>query len=258
MKNFLTLGAMVFLALAGLTGCPSRGVDPSDDGGNIINPPDDTETGEAGGSGSGVCPNGGNDADADTGNGGNVGAGPGAGHGGNIDPEPIAGSGGKPGGDTGGDTGGVGGNTGGDTGGDTGGNAGGGADPDADAGTGCNDSQTVICHIPPGYPEGAMTLCVGLEAASVHLEHGDYLGECNSTGPDPVVDGGAGNGGDADPMPDSGNNDPAPGDISCSVEQVMVCHSGHSGIPENDHTICVGPKAAEVHVAHGDYYGPCY
>ena len=43
-----------------------------------------------------------------------------------------------------------------------------------------DDSNKVcICHIPPGNPDNAHTICIGEAAVPAHLNnHGDYLGEC--------------------------------------------------------------------------------
>jgi len=39
--------------------------------------------------------------------------------------------------------------------------------------------KTTICHIPPGNPANAHTLCVGNAAVAAHLRnHGDSLGAC--------------------------------------------------------------------------------
>jgi hypothetical protein len=35
-----------------------------------------------------------------------------------------------------------------------------------------------ICHVPPGNPDNAHTICVSANAVAAHLAHGDYLGEC--------------------------------------------------------------------------------
>jgi len=41
--------------------------------------------------------------------------------------------------------------------------------------------KTTICHIPPGNPANAHTLCIGTRAVKHHLQnHGDYLGPCNA------------------------------------------------------------------------------
>jgi hypothetical protein len=46
----------------------------------------------------------------------------------------------------------------------------------------CNPTdikKTTICHIPPGNPANAHTICVGNAAVPAHLEnHGDSLGMC--------------------------------------------------------------------------------
>src|SRR5262245_15632118 len=46
-------------------------------------------------------------------------------------------------------------------------------------------NKVCLCHIPPGNPDNAHTICVGPPAARAHLHHGDTLGEC------PVACGGA-------------------------------------------------------------------
>lgn len=43
--------------------------------------------------------------------------------------------------------------------------------------------KTTICHVPPGNPANAHTLCVGTPSVEAHLAHGDYLGVCK-----PVVE----------------------------------------------------------------------
>ena len=69
--------------------------------------------------------------------------------------------------------------------------------------------KTTICHIPPGNPANAHTLCIGNPGVPAHLRnHGDYLGPCKReiTCPPPVVPGTGGTvgtGGQAG-SPDSG------------------------------------------------------
>jgi hypothetical protein len=47
-----------------------------------------------------------------------------------------------------------------------------------------NQKKTTICHIPPGNPANAHTLCIGNAAVPAHLEnHGDYLGACQNETP---------------------------------------------------------------------------
>jgi hypothetical protein len=60
--------------------------------------------------------------------------------------------------------------------------------------------KTTICHIPPGNPANAHTLCIGNQAVPAHLQnHGDYLGPCKAEQPCPPPDttgtGGSGTGG---------------------------------------------------------------
>jgi hypothetical protein len=43
--------------------------------------------------------------------------------------------------------------------------------------------KTTICHIPPGNPANAHTLCVGTPSVDAHLAHGDTLGECVAVQP---------------------------------------------------------------------------
>lgn len=65
--------------------------------------------------------------------------------------------------------------------------------------------KTTICHIPPGNPANAHTLCVGNSAVRAHVEnHGDTLGECVAEPPcdggdiDAGSGGGSGSGSDVD------------------------------------------------------------
>jgi hypothetical protein len=58
-----------------------------------------------------------------------------------------------------------------------------------------NTKKTTICHVPPGNPANAHTLCIGNAAVKHHLaNHPDYLGPCKRevTCP-PAVDGGTPN-----------------------------------------------------------------
>lgn len=56
--------------------------------------------------------------------------------------------------------------------------------------------KTTICHIPPGNPANAHTICVGDAAVPAHLaNHGDYLGACQVETPCPTGAGGAAGGG---------------------------------------------------------------
>jgi len=44
----------------------------------------------------------------------------------------------------------------------------------------CSGYKRVVCHIPPGNPQNAHTICIGQPAVAAHLAHGDYLGKCLS------------------------------------------------------------------------------
>lgn len=45
--------------------------------------------------------------------------------------------------------------------------------------------KAVVCHIPPGNPENAHTIEVGMPAVRAHLAHGDSLGACPAIVDDP-------------------------------------------------------------------------
>jgi len=62
--------------------------------------------------------------------------------------------------------------------------------PDPRACDPADTKKTTVCHIPPGNPANAHTICVGNAAVPAHLDHGDFVGTCScSTGGD---DGGTG------------------------------------------------------------------
>jgi hypothetical protein len=52
--------------------------------------------------------------------------------------------------------------------------------PDARACDPADTKKTTICHIPPGNPANAHTLCVGNPAVPAHLAHGDHTGACDA------------------------------------------------------------------------------
>lgn len=62
--------------------------------------------------------------------------------------------------------------------------------------------KVLVCHIPPGNPENAHTICISENAVPAHLEHGDYLGECVNT------PGNAPSGGDSGAESNLANNMP--------------------------------------------------
>ena len=53
---------------------------------------------------------------------------------------------------------------------------------------GNNNDKVLLCHIPPGNPGGATSVCVGTTAVPAHLAHGDFLGPC-SEGANPCASG---------------------------------------------------------------------
>lgn len=61
---------------------------------------------------------------------------------------------------------------------------------------GADKKKTTICHVPPGNPANAHTLCIGNAAVPAHLRHHpDYLGPCHDERP--CGPSGAGGGGGA-------------------------------------------------------------
>ncbi|WP_426733580.1 hypothetical protein [Myxococcus faecalis] len=96
-----------------------------------------------------------------------------------------------------------------------------------------NAGKVTLCHIPPGNPDNAHSITVGLAAVKAHVKHGDTLGACDSepdagTGGEPD----AGTGGEPDAgtggEPDAGSCQPveAPcgegaaccSDLACSTD----------------------------------------
>lgn len=52
----------------------------------------------------------------------------------------------------------------------------------ADGGYVCNAPKVLVCHIPPGNPANAHSICVGQPAVRAHQKnHGDPLGACGPT-----------------------------------------------------------------------------
>lgn len=88
--------------------------------------------------------------------------------------------------------------------------------------------KTTICHIPPGNPANAHTICVGNPAVSHHVKnHGDLVGPCQAETmcPPPPGGGAGGHGGTPDPTCPGGQaacgTDPA----QCPAE-VGTCTNG--------------------------------
>ena len=55
--------------------------------------------------------------------------------------------------------------------------------PDPRACDPADTKKTTVCHIPPGNPANAHTICIGNAAVQPHLDHhGDFLGTCSCSG----------------------------------------------------------------------------
>src|SRR5689334_6822652 len=54
--------------------------------------------------------------------------------------------------------------------------------PDPRACDPADTKKTTVCHIPPGNPANAHTICVGNAAVPAHLDHGDFVGTCSCPG----------------------------------------------------------------------------
>ncbi len=109
--------------------------------------------------------------------------------------------------------------------------------PPADAG---NPACVAMCHRPESSGEAPHAICVDPEAVPAHRSHGDTVGDCAA----PPDDGGL------PPDDEPGNGS------SCDDGKIAVCHVP-PGNPANAHTICVGAKARDAHLKHGDTLGPC-
>lgn len=89
---------------------------------------------------------------------------------------------------------------------------------DADVAAACAQfpKKQAVCHIPPGNPANAHTICISVNAVDKHLSlHGDYLGAC-----DPGS-GGGGQGGD--PTSGAGGADSGSGGATSGAGGGGVC-----------------------------------
>ena len=66
--------------------------------------------------------------------------------------------------------------------------------PDPRACDPADTKKTTVCHIPPGNPANAHTICVGNSAVPAHIDHGDFLGTCSCGGGDGSGSDGSGSG----------------------------------------------------------------
>lgn len=71
--------------------------------------------------------------------------------------------------------------------------------PDPRACDPADTKKTTVCHIPPGNPANAHTICVGNAAVPAHLDHGDFVGTCS-------CDDGSGSGSGSDTGSGSGSD----------------------------------------------------
>jgi len=87
------------------------------------------------------------------------------------------------------------------------------ADVDIHACAADQTKKTTICHIPPGNPANAHTICVGNAAVRAHVEnHHDPIGVCPD---EPPCGGGGGGSGDVDAG--TGGADAGSGDVDGGV-----------------------------------------
>ncbi len=126
---------------------------------------------------------------------------------------------------------------------------------DAAGGSDClvdsdGDGMVTICHVPPGNPDNAHTITVGVNAVPAHLAHGDHCGPCEEddallmqsggdTGHDPCL---------AD-LDDSGDVGPA------DLAELLVAWGTHPGHPADlDGDGEVGPLDLALVLGN---WGPC-
>ncbi|MDO8519030.1 MAG: hypothetical protein Q7T11_02575, partial [Deltaproteobacteria bacterium] len=115
----------------------------------------------------------------------------------------------------------------------------------------CDPSHKIaICHIPPGNPENAQSICVDISAtneSNKHFKHGDEEGYCAKATC-------------ADECPSDLPEGVESGEPFCDPShKIAICHIP-PGNPDNAHTICVDISAtdrANKHFKHGDLEGEC-
>ncbi|HEY0714210.1 MAG TPA: hypothetical protein VGF45_16125 [Polyangia bacterium] len=109
-----------------------------------------------------------------------------------------------------------------------------------------NKKKTTICHVPPGNPANAHTICIGNAAVKAHLaHHDDYLGPCKKevmcpvpppVTPPPPPSGSGGAGGSTPPLGIGGAGGSGAGGSAGSGSGGMAgCGAGGSGgssVPE--------------------------
>ena len=91
--------------------------------------------------------------------------------------------------------------------------------------------KVLICHIPPGNPDNAHTICVGAAAVRAHEEnHGDPIGECD----DGSDDDGTTDDGPTDDGSDDGSDDDSSDDDSSDDHSDDGEPGPDGGVPEPD------------------------
>jgi len=111
---------------------------------------------------------------------------------------------------------------------------------------GQNDKKVLVCHVPPGNPGNAHTICISPNGVPAHIDpnkghdSGCSLGPCNPCLTCPIESSSCGSKG----------------------KNVLVCHIP-PGNPENAQTICINPSGVPAHIdpkrGHnsGCYVGSC-
>lgn len=90
--------------------------------------------------------------------------------------------------------------------------------------------KTTICHIPPGNPANAHTLCVGDPAVKHHIaNHGDYLGPCRSEPRCPPPPSNQGSGGSGDGFSGTGGKTAGTGGSQVTATGGATASGGATG-----------------------------
>ncbi|MCH8879670.1 MAG: FG-GAP repeat protein [Planctomycetes bacterium] len=112
------------------------------------------------------------------------------------------------------------------------------------------DSSVTICHFPPGNPENARTITVGVDAVPAHLAHGDHCGPCEED--DGLLMGGSSN---ADHDDCSADLDDSGGIGAADLAQILGAWGPNSNNPADlSGDGEVGP--ADLAILLGNW-GPC-
>ena len=120
------------------------------------------------------------------------------------------------------------------------------------------EAQVTICHYPPGNPENAQTLTIGVSALDAHLsEHGDTLGACVEEDKDKDSEAKDEESKDSEAKDEESKDSEAKDEESKDSEakdsdegKTTICHDGSN-------TLSVDDSAVAGHLGHGDYLGEC-